>query len=286
MDRTRYEEKFLPGIGPGPCTGCCSRSSSSLHRSARSSPAGCCTDRAAPARSFRPHVGWNLRSGQGHRTRLRPHRDSGLHHGRQQVRTRRRHRHPPSASPPAKPSPVGRSSSSRSSSTSSTSPRLAAALLTGGLFHQLTTVRTEDFDEDTATVAFHDPARYADGCATHPIPAWAHHFLRAAACFATLTDVADRQLLACQGDRPQLLRLAESAKPPPTPAPGSSTDRARPRRVGLERTQRSRTLRAPTDCTTLQTGILVRLEPAQRLVTAVSWRRTVSRWRSRRTRHP
>ncbi|MFB7222193.1 hypothetical protein ACWD4L_44405 [Streptomyces sp. NPDC002596] len=57
------------------------------------------------------------------------------------------------------------------------------------MFHQLTTVRTEDFDEDAATVAFHDPTRYADGCATHPIPAWAHLFLRAAACFATLTDV-------------------------------------------------------------------------------------------------
>lgn len=112
------------------------------------------------------------------------------------------------------------------------------------------------------------------------------HFLRAAACFVTLTDVADRQLLACQGDRPQLPRLAESAEPPPTSAPGSSTDRARPRRVGLERTQRSRTLRASTDCTTPQTGILVRLEPAQRLVAVVSWRRTVSRWRSRRTRHP
>ncbi|WNO70099.1 hypothetical protein RPQ02_40075 [Streptomyces sp. AM2-3-1] len=56
------------------------------------------------------------------------------------------------------------------------------------MLHQLTTVRTEDFDEDAATVAFHDPARYADGCATHPIPAWAHLFLRAAACFATLTD--------------------------------------------------------------------------------------------------
>lgn len=52
-------------------------------------------------------------------------------------------------------------------------------LLTGGLFHRLTTVRTEDFDEDAATVAFHDLARYADGCATHPIPAVAHLFLRA-----------------------------------------------------------------------------------------------------------
>lgn len=111
-------------------------------------------------------------------------------------------------------------------------PRLAAGLittlLTGASFQQLTTVRTDDIDEDAATLAFHDHARYTDGCATHSIPPWARPFVRAAACFATLTDAPDRQLLACQGDRPQLLCLAESAKlRPPQPPASQRTGRGR-----------------------------------------------------------
>lgn len=75
---------------------------------------------------------------------------------------------------------------------SSASPRLAAALLTSGLFHQLTTVRTEDFDEDAATVAFPAPPATATAAPPTPIPA-SRLFLRAAACFATLADVTDRR---------------------------------------------------------------------------------------------
>jgi integrase len=93
-------------------------------------------------------------------------------------------------------------------------PRLAAALiatlLTGASFQQLLTVRTEDLDQAAATVAFHDPARYTDGCATYPVLPWARPFLRAAGCFAALTG--SRELLACQDERPHILRLAENAK--------------------------------------------------------------------------
>jgi hypothetical protein len=51
---------------------------------------------------------------------------------------------------------------------------------------------------------------YTDGCASHPIPAWAHPFLHAAATFAALTH--SRELLARQNERPHILRLAEDAR--------------------------------------------------------------------------
>lgn len=78
---------------------------------------------------------------------------------------------------------VGPSSKFPSSQASSTPPPCSpvACSISSPPFAPRTSTRTPP-------VAFHDPARYADGCATHPIPAWAHLFLRAAACFATLTD--------------------------------------------------------------------------------------------------
>ncbi|MFF2937990.1 hypothetical protein [Streptomyces mirabilis] len=83
-------------------------------------------------------------------------------------------------------------------------------------FQQLLTVRAEDLGPDAATLAFHDPARYTDGCAAHPVPAWARPFLRAAATFAALTH--SRQLLVHQDERPHILRLAENARlRPPQP---------------------------------------------------------------------
>lgn len=101
-------------------------------------------------------------------------------------------------------------------------PRLAAALiatlLTGASFQQLLTARTDDLDPAAAALAFHDPARYTDGCATHPTPTWARPFLRAAACYATLTG--SQELLAHPNERHHLLRLAESAKLRPTQPPG------------------------------------------------------------------
>jgi hypothetical protein len=95
---------------------------------------------------------------------------------------------------------------------------LAVTLLTGASFQQLLTVRTDDLGPGAATVTFHDPARYTDGCATHPTPAWARPFLRAAGCFAALTG--SRELLARPNERPHLLRLAESAKLRPPQPPG------------------------------------------------------------------
>ena len=101
-------------------------------------------------------------------------------------------------------------------------PRLAAALivtlLTSASFQQLLTVRTEDLAPDATTVAFHDPTRYTDGCATHPIPLWARPFLRAAACYAALTG--SQELLAHPNERPRILRLAEDAKLRPPQPPG------------------------------------------------------------------
>jgi hypothetical protein len=101
-------------------------------------------------------------------------------------------------------------------------PRLAAALvatlLIGASFQQLLTVRADDIGPGAATVAFHDPARYTDGCATHPTPAWARPFLCAAACYAALTG--GRELLARPNERPHLLHLAESAQLRPTQPPG------------------------------------------------------------------
>jgi hypothetical protein len=101
-------------------------------------------------------------------------------------------------------------------------PRLAAALvvtlLTGASFQQLLTVRTDDLGPGAAAVALHDPARYTDGCATHPIPPWARQFLRAAACFAALAG--GQELLVRPNERPHLLRLAEDAKLRPPQPPG------------------------------------------------------------------
>ncbi|MFF0451193.1 hypothetical protein ACFYT4_33255 [Streptomyces sp. NPDC004609] len=103
-------------------------------------------------------------------------------------------------------------------------PRLAAALatalFTGASFQQLATARPHDYDDHAATLALHDRTRYTDGCAAHPVPGWAHVFLKAAACFARLAPGQDQQLLAAPGDRPHLLRLAQAARlrPPQPPA--------------------------------------------------------------------
>ncbi|MGW6966390.1 hypothetical protein ACWGET_20315 [Streptomyces zaomyceticus] len=109
-------------------------------------------------------------------------------------------------------------------STATAHPRLAAALaaalFTGASFQQLATARPHDYDDHAATLALHDRTRYTDGCATHPVPSWARVFLKAAACFARLAPGQDQQLLAAPGDRPHLLRLAQTARlrPPQPPA--------------------------------------------------------------------
>ncbi|MFG2369786.1 hypothetical protein ACGFY3_51000 [Streptomyces mirabilis] len=99
-------------------------------------------------------------------------------------------------------------------------PRLAAALFTGASFQQLATARPDDYDDAAATLALHDRTRYTDGCAAHPVPGWARVFLKAAACFARLAPGQDQELLAAPGDRPHLLRLAQTARlrPPQPPA--------------------------------------------------------------------
>ncbi|MGQ4719032.1 hypothetical protein ACUN22_35800 [Streptomyces anulatus] len=131
--------------------------------------------------------------------------------------------------PPAATTPPRRGSRTRDhpqDPPGNRAPRLAAALattlLTRASFQQLLTVRAEDLGTDAATLAFHDPARYTDGCASHPIPAWARPFLRAAASFAVLTD--SRELLAHQDERPHILSLAEIARlrPPQPPLPQSA----------------------------------------------------------------
>ncbi|MEV8335475.1 hypothetical protein OG275_38040 [Streptomyces niveus] len=101
-------------------------------------------------------------------------------------------------------------------------PRLAAAvaaaLFTGASLQQLATARPRDYDSAVATLALHDPARYTDGCAAHPVPPWASVFLRAAVCFTRLVSGEDQELLAMPGDRGHLLRVAETAKlRPPQP---------------------------------------------------------------------
>ncbi|MFJ6239448.1 hypothetical protein ACIQH0_35810 [Streptomyces griseus] len=103
-------------------------------------------------------------------------------------------------------------------------PRLAAAvaaaLFTGASLQQLATARPRDYDTAAATLALHDRARYTDGCAAHPVPPWAGVFLRAAVCFTRLVSGDDQELLAAQGDRAHLLRVAEMARlrPPQPPA--------------------------------------------------------------------
>ncbi|MFD9412663.1 hypothetical protein ACFWBN_37450 [Streptomyces sp. NPDC059989] len=102
---------------------------------------------------------------------------------------------------------------------------LAAAVALRASFQQLATARPDGFDPTDGTLTLHDQARYTDGCAIYPVPAWARCFLHAAARFAHLTDVP--WLLAAPADRPALLRLAESIKirpPQPPPAPARRTE--------------------------------------------------------------
>ncbi|MFJ7272758.1 hypothetical protein ACIQV3_40075 [Streptomyces sp. NPDC099050] len=96
---------------------------------------------------------------------------------------------------------------------------LAATLFTGASFQQLATARSDDFHDDPALLALHDQARFTDGCATHPVPPWATVFLRAAARYAHLTGTG--HLLASPGERPAVLRLAETAGLRPPQPPGA-----------------------------------------------------------------
>ncbi|MFE7111098.1 hypothetical protein ACFU98_43730 [Streptomyces sp. NPDC057575] len=105
-------------------------------------------------------------------------------------------------------------------------PRLAAALatavFTGAAGQQLDTVRVNDYDDRASTLALHDPIRQVDGCATHPVPAWAQAFLSAAAHFARLAPAPGRALLTQPADHRYLLPLAEAARlRPPQPPAGS-----------------------------------------------------------------
>lgn len=95
---------------------------------------------------------------------------------------------------------------------------LATAVFTGTSLQQLATARPQDVQDHAATVALHDPARYTDGCATHPVHPWARPFLCAASHFAALTEAT--YLLARPQDRTALLRLVEAARlrPPQPPA--------------------------------------------------------------------
>ncbi|MEU7484857.1 hypothetical protein [Streptomyces sp. NPDC042319] len=127
-------------------------------------------------------------------------------------------------SPPPALTPRTAREAARRLSAATAHPRLAAALaaalFTGASFQQLATARPCDYDDATITLALHDRTRYIDGCAAHPVPGWAHVFLKAAACFARLAPGQNQQLLAAPGDRPHLLRLAEMARlrPPQPPA--------------------------------------------------------------------
>ncbi|MCF3183116.1 hypothetical protein IPZ70_24695 [Streptomyces polychromogenes] len=102
-------------------------------------------------------------------------------------------------------------------------PRLAAALastlFTGASFQQLATARGDDFHDASALLALHDRTRFTDGCAAHPVPAWAAVFLRAATRFARLTGTA--YLLAEPSERPALLSLAETVRLRPPQPPGT-----------------------------------------------------------------
>ncbi|MFF3653616.1 hypothetical protein ACFYXV_33880 [Streptomyces sp. NPDC002181] len=106
--------------------------------------------------------------------------------------------------------------------TATAHPRLAAALastlFTGASFQQLATARSDDFHEAPALLALHDQTRFTDGCATHPVPAWATAFLHAATRYAHLTGTTP--LLAEPSERPALLRLAEFARIRPPQPPG------------------------------------------------------------------
>lgn len=98
---------------------------------------------------------------------------------------------------------------------------LAAAVFTAAGAHQLATARLEDYDEQAATLAPHDPAGTVDKCATHPVPAWAHVFLHAAACMARLEPTQGRRMLAQQDDHQDLIRFAEDARLRPPQPPSS-----------------------------------------------------------------
>ncbi|MFF4249071.1 hypothetical protein ACFYY2_32065 [Streptomyces sp. NPDC001822] len=103
---------------------------------------------------------------------------------------------------------------------------LATALFTGASFQQLTTARPGDFQENPATLALHDRTRFTDGCAAYPVPPWAAVFLRAATRYTHLTHTP--HLLAAPGQRPAVLRLAETARlrPPQPPLPGCTRRRS------------------------------------------------------------
>ncbi|MCM1976495.1 hypothetical protein [Streptomyces sp. G1] len=121
---------------------------------------------------------------------------------------------------PTPPTPAQAEEATRRIHTATAHPQLAAALaatlFTGASFQQLATARSCDFHDRPARLALHDQARFTDGCATHPVPPWAQVFLRAAARYAHLTQTA--HLLADPGQRPALLRLAETARlRPPQP---------------------------------------------------------------------
>ncbi|MFB6784600.1 hypothetical protein ACFCX0_46965 [Streptomyces sp. NPDC056352] len=107
--------------------------------------------------------------------------------------------------------------------TATAHPRLAAALastlFTGASLQQLATARSDDFHDAPALLALHDQTRFTDGCATHPVPAWAAVFLRAATHYAHLTGTT--HLLAEPGERPAVLRLAETARLRPPQPPGA-----------------------------------------------------------------
>ncbi|WP_434587092.1 hypothetical protein [Streptomyces sp. A5-4] len=118
-------------------------------------------------------------------------------------------------------------------------PRLAAALavavFTGAAGQQLDTAHLQDFreGEGACALALHDPLGQVDGCATHPVPAWATVFLRAAARFAKLAPTPGRALLTQPQEHTHLLQLAENARlrPPPQPRADKRRNTAR----GLER---------------------------------------------------
>ncbi|MFE7328176.1 hypothetical protein ACFU8W_24975 [Streptomyces sp. NPDC057565] len=115
-------------------------------------------------------------------------------------------------------------------------PRLAAALaaavFTGAAGQQLGSARLADWREDASTLALHDPLGQIDGCAIHPVPAWATVFLRAAARFTRLIPAPGAPLLMRPEEHPGLLRLAEQARLRP-PQPGVDQRGAAPAR-GIE----------------------------------------------------
>ncbi|EPD54444.1 hypothetical protein [Streptomyces sp. HGB0020] len=68
---------------------------------------------------------------------------------------------------------------------------LAAALGTAASTSQLDTARVLDLALDGTTLTLHDRHNVRQGCTTHPVPAWAQPFLRAAA-FTHLLATAER----------------------------------------------------------------------------------------------